>query len=77
MGQIIGVTLLALTMLYASSSMAQDSGVSGELQRYAETSDDEKKMYVSDAISEMSDGIKQVERLLESSKKKKTRMKPL
>ena len=30
-----------------------------------------KKMYVSDAISEMSDGIKQVERLLESSKKKK------
>ena len=46
MGQIIGVTLLALTMLYASSSMAQDSGVSGELQRYAETSDDEKDVRI-------------------------------
>ena len=62
MGQIIGVTLLALTMLNASSSMAQMEKEQ-RAAMYAETSDDEKKMYVSDAISEMSDGIKQVERL--------------
>lgn len=71
MGRILGTMLMGFFVFYAQTGVAQDAGVSGELQRYAETTDDEKKMYVSDAISEMSDGIKQVERLLDSSKKKK------
>jgi hypothetical protein len=64
--------LLTVVFGFASSvSFAQDGGVTGELQRYAETSSEEKRQYVTDAISEMSEGIKQVERLSDTAKRKK------
>ena len=62
--------LLAVLFVGASSAYAQDGGVSGELQRYAETSPAQKKQYVSDALSEMSDGLRQIERLSDTAKKK-------
>lgn len=62
---------LVLGLLFLPSvGIAQDSGVSGELQRSAETSPEEKKQYVSDAISEMTEGIKQVEKLVDTAKKR-------
>jgi hypothetical protein len=59
-----------LLLMPASVGFAQDGGVAGELQRSAETSPEEKKQYVSDALSEMTEGIKQVEKLVDSANKK-------
>lgn len=61
--------VLVLTLL-APVGYAQDGGVSGELQRVAETSPEEKSQYVADVLAEMGEGVKEIKKHYDLAKRR-------
>ncbi len=61
--------LLAASFMTASPALAQETGVSGTLERSSSTSPQEKLAYAASSNSEMRDAVKSVSKLLEGARR--------
>lgn len=61
--------LAAFGLLASAPAFAQETGISGELERTASTTSQEKMQYASDANNEMRDAVKRVSKLLEAARR--------
>lgn len=64
-----GAALLAVALLGTQAAMAQETGVTGELERAASTTPQEKLDYAVDANEEMRSAIKSISKLVEVARR--------